>query len=195
MKNRIILASSSPRRIELFNKITNNFIPVKSNFDESLLKKDSNLSLIDLVKQLAYNKALEISNQYKDEYVIGLDTLGEFNNKRLFKPNSPIDAFNLLKELTQLNKSHTIYTSYCIMKNNKVIFQETVSTVLKLEFIDDQTIKNYIDTGSPLDKAGAYGVQDKDFIKSNLKENSEDYYNVMGLPIEHIKNALDKIKD
>ena len=103
----------------------------------------------------------------------------------LGKPSNEEDAKRMLKLLS--NRTHDVVTGFTIISKNKVI-SKSVLTHVTFNYLSDNLIDDYVKTGSPLDKAGAYGIQDKEF--SLVKEISGSYYNVMGLPIEELKKYL-----
>ena len=176
-----ILASKSPRRQELLKLLISDFLIEVSNVDESLIKDDP----YKLSATLSKIKAQEIFKRHPDDVVIAADTVVIHNNKVLGKPKNNIEAFKMLKELS--DDTHDVITGFTILSKNKCI---TKSVLTKVYFNDlsDDLINSYIQTGSPLDKAGAYGIQDKEFTL--IKKIKGSYYNVMGLPIEEMKKCL-----
>ena len=191
MKSNLILASKSPRRQELLRKIyKDEFVICNSKFDETKLK-DTITDPVKLTELLAINKALAVSNENKDYFVLGSDTVVEIDGEILGKPQNAESTRVMLRKL--FGKTHHVMTSYAIVKNNEVLFSETVVSDLFIHKMSDEELEAYIKTGSPFDKAGGYGVQDNDFIKTD-KVNEEDFHNIMGFPIEHIKIALKKLQ-
>ena len=191
MKSNLILASKSPRRQELLRKIyKDEFVICNSKFDETKLK-DTITDPVKLTELLAINKALAVSNENKDYFVLGSDTVVEIDGEILGKPQNAESTRVMLRKL--FGKTHHVMTSYAIVKNNEVLFSETVVSDLFIHKMSDEELEAYIKTGSPFDKAGGYGVQDVDFIKTD-KVNEEDFHNIMGFPIEHIKIALKKLQ-
>lgn len=191
MKSNLILASKSPRRQELLRKIyKDEFVICNSKFDETKLK-NTITDPVKLTELLAINKALAVSNENKDYFVLGSDTVVEIDGEILGKPQNAENTRVMLRKL--FNKTHHVMTSYAIVKNNEVLFSETVVSDLFIHKMSDEELEAYIKTGSPFDKAGGYGVQDVDFIKTD-KVNEEDFHNIMGFPIEHIKIALKKLQ-
>lgn len=171
----IILASQSPRRKELLKLLGLEFEIHVSNIDETI---NTELSIQDMVMDLAYQKAKKVFNQFPDDVVIGSDTIVVNNNNILGKPKSRDDAFNMLKELS--GKVHSVITAVSILtpKHDKIFYNETKVTFYKLS---DKEIYKYIDTNEPMDKAGAYGIQGH--AAKFVKSIEGDYYTVMGLPI------------
>lgn len=184
---RIVLASASERRIELLNRLVKDFDIIVSDFDESkVLFKGS----IDrYVKDIALGKAMSTQKKLSnDSIIISADTVVTFNNKILGKPKDEEDAFNILKELQ--GKKHFVYSGVVVMNTaTGVIKQESLSTEVTFSEINDNEILEYIKTGEPLDKAGAYGIQGIGGIF--VKEIKGCYYNVVGLPLNKLKFMLD----
>jgi len=184
----LILASKSPRRIELLKKIYPfEFKIIPSNFDERSIKEDDiyNYSLI-----LAKNKGLSVSKENKDDYIISVDTtviyLGKIYNK-------PIDYNDALKMLLTLNNvEHEVISSYCIIKNNQILKSNIVSAKLMISFKDEIAIKEYIDTKSPFDKAGGYGIQDEKYVSHKIINGNYD--TIKGFPSKEIKQDLIDLK-
>ncbi|MGL4453612.1 MAG: Maf-like protein [Sarcina sp.] len=182
----IILASQSPRRKELLSKIVSDFEIVASDFDESSIEFTGDVEVY--VKELAMCKAKVIAQDIKKHaIVISADTIVVLENKILGKPKNKKDAECMLKALSGNN--HKVCTGLCVIDtaNNKVI-QKAVFTQVKFSKLTNKEIQEYIDTGSPMDKAGAYGIQD--FGSVFVEKIEGCYYNVMGLPINVLYNVL-----
>lgn len=181
-KYRIILASSSPRRKYLLGMLLKNFnlkFQVKPvNIDESIPVKLTNYS--KFVQQLALDKALESATQHNG-IIIGADTIVVLNRKVLGKPSSKSDAIKKLLALS--GKTHLVYTGIAIVNTyTKQIFIDYEVTKVKFRKISLAEIKYYVNSGAPLDKAGAYGIQD-DFGSTFIEKINGDYFNVVGLPV------------
>ncbi|ABR30088.1 septum formation inhibitor Maf [Thermosipho melanesiensis] len=174
----IILATSSPRRINLLKMLNIKFKTVAPRIKENINETDPE----KLVKKLSKLKALSIKEK---GIIISADTIVYHNNKVLGKPKNLDNAFNMLKELS--SKWHTVYTGVTIIEKDDIItFCE--KTMVKFKKLSDELIRYYISTSKPLDKAGAYGIQELGAI---LVEKIEgDYYNVVGLPISRIWDIL-----
>lgn len=174
----IILASQSPRRKELLRKITADFTVIPSNVDESII----HVPACDLPGELSKMKAYDIFQKFPNDKVLACDTIVIIDNKVLGKPHSKEEAFKMLKNLS--GRKHVVISGYTLLSKEKEITR-TVRTYVYFNNLSDDLINKYIETGSPMDKAGAYGIQDKDFNLVNYIEGSFD--NVMGLPTEDIK--------
>ncbi len=176
-----ILASASPRRKELFGEV------IKKQFDIIVAtgeeKAEGELSPEALVMRLAKQKAEEVAYlpQAEGKGVLGADTVVALNGEILGKPKDEKDAFRMLKALS--GNTHEVYTGVCIVytKNGeREIKNFSVCTKVKFYPLSDKQITAYIASGSPMDKAGAYGIQD-----GGLVEKIEgSFSNVVGLPIE-----------
>ena len=181
----IILASSSPRRKELLKEIVDEFIILVPNVDESS-NRPKNAK--DIPFELAYRKAKAISKDHYNDIVIGCDTIVAFNNEVLEKPIDELDAFNMLNKLN--NNTHQVISGVAIIYQDKEVrfIEESLVTFNNLT---EKEILDYIATKDPLDKAGAYGIQNPyiNLVKSLVGE----YENVVGLPIKRLKEELEKL--
>lgn len=195
-KIKLILASSSPRRKKLLKQIALKFKLVKSNINENkLIQAYRNLDYSKLVKILALKKALAASkicssDPDKNKIVLGFDTIVVCKNKMIGKPKNKTDA--LKKILFLSNSKHRVYTGIGLvnLKTKKKLVDYEVTKVL-FKKISRKDAINYISTKEPLDKAGAYGIQGKGSLF--VKEIRGDYFNVVGLPIKRLYNALKHI--
>lgn len=109
-----------------------------------------------------------------------------YNGLQLGKPKDEEEAFNMLLMLQ--DHVHEVITAYTIYQGGKELVTRAVSAHLYIEKMADLEIREYIETGSPMDKAGAYGVQDKDFITSRIIDGDE--YTIMGLPLFDLEDDL-----
>lgn len=184
--NKIILASSSPRRKEILEKFNLNPTIVDSKYIEKSMPYENP---IQVTMSLAFNKALSVSENYKDDIVIGADTIVVYNNTILGKPKDEEDAYRILNLLS--GNTHEVITGIALIhleKKIKVIDYE--KTKVKFRKLDSQRILNYILNGEPSDKAGAYGIQGLGAI---LVEKIDGCYsNVVGLPLTKIDFYLNK---
>lgn len=184
MRYKIILASNSPRRKEILSKYLKNFSIVDSGYKENL---DINGNPKIEVIKAAFLKGMDVENKVeKHSIIISADTI-VYDNEILGKPIDNEDAFKMLKRLS--GKWHNVYTGFAIIDVNsgmKIVNYE--KTDVKFFDLTDEIISNYIETNNPLDKAGAYGIQDVD--STIVEKISGDYYNVMGLPVYKISEIL-----
>ena len=174
----IILASESPRRRELIKKITKEFTIIPANIDESVL----HIPACDLPGELSKLKAYDVFAKYPNDKVLACDTVVIIDGKILGKPHSKEEASKMLHELS--GRKHVVISGYTIISKEKEVTR-TVRTYVYFNKLSDELIDAYIATGSPMDKAGAYGIQDQEFDLVNHIEGSFD--NVIGLPTEDIK--------
>jgi septum formation protein len=185
---KIILASASSRRKELLEKIGLTFSIDPSNSDES---PPVDFKPEGMAKAISLEKALKVASKYPDAIIIAADTFGVFRGKIIGKPNTAKDAERILSMLN--GKSHRVITGYTILDtSNKQVTTHSVETRVYFKKLTPQEIDNYVNSGEPLDKAGAYGIQG---LGSLIVEKiSGDYYNVMGLPISALAESLKKFK-
>ncbi len=184
----IYLASKSLRRKKLLKQVGINFKTVNIDYEEEILNGEHPIAT---VKRLAKHKFNEAIKKINRGIVITADTIVVINNKIIGKPVNERDAFNILKMLS--GKTHIVYTGFVVgnISNNKIVidYEKTEVTFRK---ISDDEIREYISTGSPMDKAGAYGIQD-DYGAVFVKRINGCYYNVVGLPISKVYKALLKV--
>ena len=182
MQNKkIILASLSPRRIELLKKWGLKFDIIPSSIDEKHnLKRPSSI-----VKYLSYKKAGNVKLQNPGSVVIGSDTIVVLNGKILGKPRNKKHSVEIIKELN--GSLHKVYTGVSIISDNKKIVFYDVAKVRMKNLPYDQLKKLF---GKHMDKAGSYAVQDKD--DCFVKKIYGDYYTVVGLPYIRLKKELKK---
>ncbi|MBR1864424.1 MAG: septum formation protein Maf [Ruminococcus sp.] len=179
----VILASASPRRKELMQFICPNFRVIPADCGEAVPEA---LNPAEVAGFLSYQKCECISQVYGSAVVIGCDTvvLTE-DNVILGKPKNDGDAARMLRMLS--GKVHRVDTGVTLCHGGKTQ-TFTVSTRVWFRELDEETIADYIATGEPADKAGAYGIQGRGSL---LVEKIEgDFYNVVGMPISEIAVRL-----
>ncbi|WP_102345405.1 Maf family protein [Bacillus sp. Marseille-P3661] len=182
---KLILASGSPRRKELLEKANIPFEIIISKVDETF---DPNEGPDEIVKSLALQKAEDVSkHQPEDAVVLGADTIVTFEDQILGKPKDKDEAKKMLQLLS--GKEHVVYTGVAIVtKGNRSAFYEpTKVTFWELE---ESEIDQYIESGEPFDKAGAYGIQGLGALL--VKRIEGDYFSVVGLPISRTVRELKK---
>ena len=179
---RIILASKSPRRKELLSLLDLPFEVIVSDIEEYI---DYDNDLVKEIEKLSYQKAKAVFDDNPDALVIGSDTIVKIGNVALGKPHTPEKAKEMLKMLS--GHTHEVVTGVTILYGDR---KETFSTVNKVTFyeLSQSDIDDYVATGEPLDKAGAYAIQGKGgkFIRSI----DGDYYSIVGLPIGELHRRL-----
>lgn len=183
-----ILASKSPRRAELLKKIYNKeFIIDPTDADESKIK---NIDPSDTSLAIALLKMNEAIKKHPNDTILTADTIVIQNGTIYGKPKTKADAINMLNNLGGV--PHQVITGYAIAINGKIVAQNKTVTNLTLKRMSSNEIENYIATGSSFDKAGGYGIQDTEYIKTDKIDGS--FANVMGLPIEDLKQEFIKLK-
>ena len=173
----IILASESPRRKELIKKITKEFTVIPANIDESVL----HIPACDLPGELSKLKAYDVFAKYPNDKVLACDTVVILDGEIMGKPHTPEIAREMLHKLS--GRKHVVISGYTIISKEKEVTR-TVRTYVYFNKLSDELIEKYIATGSPMDKSGAYGIQDREFDLVSHIEGSFD--NVIGLPTEDI---------
>ncbi|MCF0147512.1 MAG: Maf-like protein [Clostridium sp.] len=186
-----VLASASERRQELLHRIINDFEIEVSDFDEETVLFNGNVEeyVIDLAKGKAISTKEKLHN---NAIIIGGDTVVVLNGKILGKPKNEEDAYKMLRELS--GKTHRVYSGIVVinMYNNK-IEKSAIYTEVKMGDLTDKEILEYIKTGEPLDKAGAYGIQGYGGIF--VEEIKGCFYNVVGLPLNLLNKMLKRVKE
>ncbi|MGM0507631.1 MAG: Maf family protein [Fusobacteriota bacterium] len=172
----MILASSSPRRKEILSKIFNNLSIKTKDIKEISDKK----TIIDQIEDIAFKKCIAVATENPNEYVLAADTVVVLEDEIITKPNSKKEAKDILKRLS--NHEHIVITAYSFLNKNKniKIINHDITKVYMRE-ISELDIDWYINSKEPLDKAGAYGIQEKGSIF--VKKIEGDFFNVMGFPL------------
>lgn len=172
----IILASKSPRRSELLKRMGLEFIVKASRIDE---KMDPFAHPSDEVARVSLAKAQAVrKNCNPEDIIISADTIVVCDGLMMGKPRSESDAFSMLHRLS--SRDHQVMTGLTVLGPDRTE-NLTVTTTLRFRALSDTEIRNYIATGEPMDKAGAYGIQG--LASMFVVGLDGDYYNVMGLPI------------
>lgn len=184
---KIILASSSPRRKYILKELGIEFTSIKPNYDEVL----DNLNFTyEKIENLAYNKVKCVAQKTnEDEIIIGADTVVVLDKKIMGKPHSKEIAKEMLRDLS--GRTHFVVTSICAI-NPKTKQEERSSTTTYVEFcsLTDDMIENYVENFNPLDKAGAYGIQElPDGFVKNIKGSFD---NVIGLCSNAVVEVINK---
>jgi len=181
---KIVLASSSPRRKELLQKIGLKFEVDASNCAEEI---DSALKPDEIVHRISVAKAKSVALRHKNTVIIAADTIGVIGKKLLGKPHTAGEARKMLAQIN--GKSHEVITGFTVLDTaTDKIISGTVSTRVYIKKLTQAEIDAYVETGEPLDKAGAYGIQG---LGALIVEKIEgDYYNVVGLPLSALAEVL-----
>lgn len=194
---KIVLASQSPRRHSLMRKICADFEIVTPSFDE---KPDSDNYTDDAIKSLSLGKAISVleevqgtekceSKKFENCLIVSADTVVVLNNKIYGKPKSEESAKKMLRELS--GKRHFVVTAVTVADaDTKKFVTETTKTYVTFQDLSDELIASYVKNKKPLDKAGAYGIQEmgSEFIK----KVEGDLENVIGLPTKTLQRILEE---
>jgi septum formation protein len=184
----LILASGSPRRKELLSIITAGFKIIPSDVPEVV---PDGLALSETAEFLAVKKCLDVAKSFPEDTVIGCDTVVILHGEILGKPADSEDAARMLRLLS--GETHSVYTGVCISAAGKTMsFSER--TDVTFSEIPESLIEAYVKTKSPLDKAGAYGIQD-DMVKLFTKKIDGNYDNVIGLPVSSLYKKLKSVQN
>ena len=186
---KVILASGSPRRKELFERMGIAFSIIKSDEEEVITKTLPNEVVIELAKQKAYavaDRIMETDFSKEETLIVGADTVVVSEGRILGKPKDEEDARTILMSLS--GKEHFVYTGVSALfldKTGRIIEDKSFSfadetSVLMYPFMEEEALA-YIRTGEPMDKAGAYGIQG--IGTCLVKEIRGSYENVMGFPM------------
>lgn len=184
--NQLILASASPRRREILSKAGLEFKIVSSRYEEDMTLP---LSPVKLPQFLAEEKAKEVARRYPQAVVIGADTIVAFDNKVLGKPKSQAEAKRMLKAMR--GAVAKVITGYSVIQYSSgcILTGKSVGSVHFRDF-SDKDIDAYIKTDEPMDRAGAFAVQEKGAVL--IKKITGDYLGIVGLPLYDILQALKK---
>ena len=183
----IILASQSPRRRELLERMgLTGFRVVSPDVDENLGEE---LPPAELVSRLSRRKAQAVAQQVKqDALIVAADTVVALEGTILGKPADELSAFRMLTTLS--GARHQVYTGPTVLRGEEVCTEYEVTDVTFRELSEGE-IEDYIRTGEPMDKAGAYGIQGYGALF--IEGIQGDYYNVMGLPVCRLGRILDRL--
>lgn len=182
---KFVLASQSPRRAELLKYITPEFEILPSDCDETV---PDGVPADEVPQILAVRKALHVRELRPDALVIGCDTVVIIDGVILGKPHDAQDAKRMLRLLS--GRTHTVVSGVCICLGSKTL-SFTQNTLVSFYDMSDEEIDSYVQECSPLDKAGAYGIQDRGGLF--VKHIDGDFYNIVGLPIARLSREIKKL--
>jgi septum formation protein len=181
---RLILASGSPRRKALLYAAgLRCFDVMESGIDETRTAGELGP---DYALRVACDKALSVSARVPDALVLGADTIVICDDEVLVKPNDEAEARRMLTILS--GRAHTVVTAYALASDNAILEAEPITSRVTFHPLSDEQITQYIATGEPMDKAGAYGIQGRGADLIAIVVGSRD--NVMGLPVHEVMAAL-----
>lgn len=177
----VVLASASPRRLELLSEVVSNLTVSPSDIDESDVKATSPRAL---VKELSKRKALAVLPQdgNSEKVVIGADTV-VYRKKLYGKPHDRADAIRILNELN--GKRHYVFTGVTVISKG-IVRTFAVRSSVRFKSLSQEEIERYVDEYRPYDKAGAYAVQEGVVVKSYRGSLT----NIIGLPMEKLIKVL-----
>lgn len=182
----LILASGSPRRKELLSGAGLDFTVIVSDVDEDIPVKGTPAAH---AKHLAEIKAAAVADGNPDSFVIGADTIVVVDGDVLGKPTSERDAEKMLARLS--GRAHIVHTGWCIIcRKMGIKFSGVEETLVQFKNLSPDEISWYVKTGEPMDKAGAYAIQDKG--AALVKSVVGSYTNVVGLPLCEVVEALER---
>ncbi len=193
IKTDFILASASPRRQKLLKEQGYKFRVVVPNTKEL---EHHHLSCKHAALENALAKALSVAQKNKNKVVVSADTIVVLKGKILGKPKTKKQALNMLLSLN--NKTHEVITAYVVLKvldqkddqRIKIIEQKAVTSKVSFGNFKPEEYLNYVNSGEPNDKAGAYGIQG--LGARFIKDFKGSYTNIVGLPVFEIMHALKK---
>lgn len=181
----IVLASRSPRRALLLRQIGISFTVQESGVDEVV---PEGTSPEEIVRMLSLDKAKNVAERIASGIVIGADTIVVLNGAVLGKPASAADAVRMLRLLS--GNTHTVYTGFAIVdaQSGKSLV-EMEKTQVTFRDLTEGEINEYVESGSPMDKAGAYGIQD-DYGAVFVEKINGCFYTVVGFPLSKFYTAF-----
>jgi len=177
---KVVLASASPRRIELMGRIGLECTADPAGIDETIEPSDKAAAILSLRKAEAV-----LPRHPAGTVIIAADTVVVCGGRLLGKPLNEGDAFDMLRSLS--GRTHTVHTGVTVMRDTEVL-TEMESTLVTMREMTDGEIYAYISTGEPMDKAGSYGIQERGALLVERVEG--DFYNVMGLPVCRLSKML-----
>lgn len=182
----MILASKSPRRREILETLGFKFEVVTPEIEEISDKE----GVLEQIMDIALKKAAAVSEKYSSEFVVSADTVVVIDDVVLGKPGSRDEAREMLQKLS--GNTHEVITAYALKNRDRDIeMVKAVVTEVRFRKLDSQTIEWYLESGEPMDKAGAYGIQGKGAIL--VEKIMGDFFSVMGFPISDFVNNLKKL--
>lgn len=180
----IVLASGSPRRRELLSDLGLDFTVHPSSAEEPA--PDLGEKPFDYVLRMAEMKTLDVAKNYEGQTILGADTIVVLDDRIMGKPQSKLDALEMLTALS--GQTHQVITGFCIVLPDGSKICKAVSTDVDMRVSSEAELMGYIDTGEPMDKAGAYAIQGiGTFLVTAIRGS---YTNVVGLPVARMLDIL-----
>lgn len=185
----LYLASKSPRRLKLLKQIGFKPKVVELNYNEKIGQDEQPHQA---AKRIAEEKMDLAKKKIKNGIILTADTVVLLKDEIIGKPANEKEAIETLKKLS--GKTHTVFTGYCVHNTKYDDFiSDFTKSFVSFRDLSDEEIEKYVASGSPLDKAGAYGIQD-DYGSVFVRRINGCYNNVVGLPLADVFDALMKIK-
>lgn len=187
IKKRILLASTSPRRKEIMSRLGIDFEIVDSGYEEDMSLK---MLPVTLAKYLSMGKAKAVNTNGDDCIVVAADTFVTLENKVMGKPHSKEEAIKMLRSLS--DKTVKIITGLAVIDTcSKKFFSEIGIGTVKIKKLSKSEIINYVESGEPMDKAGAFAVQGLGGVL--IEKVSGDFNSIMGLPLFKVAKILTQL--
>ena len=181
----MILASNSKRRQEILRDMGFNFKVLTADIEEISDKKE----ISEMILDIAEKKLDKIAKENVDEFVLAADTVVELEGRIFGKPKGREEAESFLRILS--GRTHKVITAYVFKNISKnIVIKDVVISKVKFYDLDDETIKWYLDTSEPFDKAGAYGIQG--YGRALVERIEGDYFAIMGFPVSNFLKNLRK---
>lgn len=183
----IVLASASPRRLELLRSLGLDVRVEPSGYDE---RDDPSASPPELAIRHAATKARDVQARFPDDLVVAADTVVDVDGLALGKPRDRDDAARMLRTLS--GRTHMVHTAYAIaFPGRRDLIEESSTTAVRFYRLDDDEIADYVATGESMDKAGAYGIQGR--AAALVQSIDGDFYTVMGFPLARFVRSLRRL--
>ena len=187
ISGKFILASASPRRIELLTLMGLQFDIIPGDVDETFLQNETPR---EHVLRLSEEKAQRVSILHPDAWVMGADSIVAINGEVLGKPRTAEEAKEMLGKLS--GQTHTVYTGFTLMKKSAdIVISEAVDSSVRFRRIPEDEMSWYVALEEPYDKAGGYAVQGMGAFF--IREICGSYTNVMGLPLCEVVDVLKRV--
>ncbi len=181
---KVVLASKSPRRKQFLQESGIEFEIISDEIDESVLAGEDPK---EYVLRIAQQKGEVVGDKLADRWILSADTIVVYDDKILGKPVSKNHALQTLLSLS--GKTHKVMTSFCLLhKNNDILKNDVVETDVTFTNFPESVAKAYVESGEPMDKAGAYGIQGNGGLL--IKKINGSYSNVVGLPMVELLDAF-----
>ncbi len=180
-----VLASASPRRSAILEQLRVPFRIEPSSYEEN----DTTLSPEERPLRFAEGKALDVSRKFPDAPVLGFDTLVFLDGIPLGKPKDRAGALSMLKRLN--GRSHRVVSGVALARGGRILASDTETTAVKFRDVPESELVRYVDSGEPMDKAGAYAIQG---LGARLVESIDGcFYNVVGLPVSKTLTLIENL--